>query len=153
MQATRIKLGVGVTGHVAATGKSVLAANALEIDFAIQIPGTETVDESVIAVALRYGSNVTGVVFLSKLGVGQFDESDLRLLEVLAGYAAVSLENARLYESLRREADHAKAWLDFTDAISDATPSEQIASETVSVDREARRLRARVSLARGGEGR
>ena len=133
VQATRIKLGVGVTGHVAATGKSVLAANALEIDFAIQIPGTETVDESVIAVALRYGSNVTGVVFLSKLGVGQFDESDLRLLEVLAGYAAVSLENARLYESLRREADHAKAWLDFTDAVSDATPSDQIASETVSV--------------------
>ena len=133
VQATRIKLGVGVTGRVAATGKSVLAANALDIDFAIQIPGTETVDESVIAVALRYGSNVTGVVFLSKLGVGQFDESDLRLLEVLAGYAAVSFENARLYESLRREADHAKAWLDFTDAVSDATSSEQIASETVSV--------------------
>ena len=73
-----------------------------------------------IAVPLRYGARVTGVVFLSKLGVGQFDESDLRLLEVLAGYAAVSLENARLYESLRLEADHAKAWLEFADAISDA---------------------------------
>jgi diguanylate cyclase (GGDEF)-like protein len=133
VQALRIKLGVGVTGHVAATGKSVLAANALECDFAIQIPGTETVDESVIAVALRYGSNVTGVVFLSKLGVGQFDESDLRLLEVLAGYAAVSLENARLYESLRREADHAKAWLDFADAISAASSREQIALETARV--------------------
>ena len=58
-----------------------------------------------IAVPLRYGTRVTGVVFLSKLGVGQFDENDLRLLEVLAGYAAVSLENARLYESLRLEAD------------------------------------------------
>ena len=133
VQALRIKLGTGITGHVAATGRSVLSANAMDCDFAIEIPGTETVDESVIAVALRYGSNVTGVVFLSKLGVGQFDESDLRLLEVLAGYAAVSLENARLYESLRREAEHAKAWLDFADAISDANSPERIASETVDV--------------------
>ena len=130
VQALRIKIGTGVTGYVAETGRPVLAANALECDFAIQIPGTEKVDESVIAVPLRYGARVTGVVFLSKLGVGQFDESDLRLLEVLAGYAAVSLENARLYESLRLEADHAKAWLEFADAISGAESAEQIAEET-----------------------
>jgi diguanylate cyclase (GGDEF)-like protein len=131
VQALRIKLGTGVTGHVAETGRPVLAANALECDFAIQIPGTEEVDESVIAVPLRYGARVTGVVFLSKLGVGQFDESDLRLLEVLAGYASVSLENARLYESLRLEADHAKAWLDFADAVSDAESPAMIAEEMV----------------------
>ena len=112
------------------TGRPVLAANALECEFAIQIPGTEEVDESVIAVPLRYGTRVTGVVFLSKLGIGQFDESDLRLLEVLAGYASVSLENARLYESLRLEAAHAKAWLEFADAISDAESPHQIAEET-----------------------
>ena len=130
VQALRIKLGTGVTGHVAETGRPVLAANALDCEYAIQIPGTEEVDESVIAVPLRYGTRVTGVVFLSKLGVGQFDESDLRLLEVLAGYASVSLENARLYESLRLEAAHAKAWLEFTDAISGAESPEQIAEET-----------------------
>jgi diguanylate cyclase (GGDEF)-like protein len=131
VQALRIEVGTGVTGYVAETGRSVLAANALECEHAIQIPGTEEVDESVIAVPLRYGSRVTGVVFLSKLGVGQFDESDLRLLEVLAGYAAVALENARLYESLRLEADHAKAWLDFADALSNADSPEEIADEAV----------------------
>jgi diguanylate cyclase (GGDEF)-like protein len=130
VQARRIKIGTGVSGHVAETGRPVLVANALECEYAIQIPGTEKVDESVIAVPLRYGARVTGVVFLSKLGVGQFDESDLRLLEVLAGYASVSLENARLYESLRLEAAHAKAWLEFADAISDADSPEQIAEET-----------------------
>jgi diguanylate cyclase (GGDEF)-like protein len=131
VQALRIKIGTGITGHVAETGHSVLAANAFDCQHAIQIPGTEEVDESVIAVPLRYGTRVRGVVFLSKLGIGQFDESDLRLLEVLAGYAAVSLENARLYESLRLEADHAKAWLEFADAISDASSPEQIEDETV----------------------
>ena len=149
VQALRIKIGTGVTGYVAETGRPVLAANALECDFAIQIPGTEKVDESVIAVPLRYGARVTGVVFLSKLGVGQFDESDLRLLEVLAGYAAVSLENARLYESLRLEADHAKAWLEFADAISGAESAEQIAEETAAGDRRTARLRGRVAVARG----
>jgi diguanylate cyclase (GGDEF)-like protein len=131
VQALRIKLGTGVTGYVAETGRSLLVANALECEFAIQIPATEQVDESVIAVPLRYGSRVNGVVFLSKLGVSQFDESDLRLLEVLGGYAAVALENARLYESLRLEAAHAKAWLEFADAISDADSPERIANETV----------------------
>jgi diguanylate cyclase (GGDEF)-like protein len=131
VSALGIKIGEGVTGHVAETGRPLLLPNALDCDFAIQIPGTEPVDESVIAVPLRYGSRVSGVVFLSKLGVGQFDESDLRLLEVLASYAAVSLENARLYETLRLEADHAKAWLDFADAISDAESPEQIADATV----------------------
>jgi diguanylate cyclase (GGDEF)-like protein len=130
VQALRIELGTGITGHVAQTGRSVLVANAFDCEHALLIPGTERVDESVIAVPLRYGARVTGVVFLSKLGVGQFDESDLRLLEVLAGYASVSLENARLYESLRLEADHAKAWLDFADAISDSESPEQIAEET-----------------------
>jgi diguanylate cyclase (GGDEF)-like protein len=131
VQALRIELGTGITGHVAETGRSVLVANAFDCQHALLIPGTERVDESVIAVPLRYGSRVTGVVFLSKLGVGQFDENDLRLLEVLAGYAAVSLENARLYESLRLEAAHAKAWLEFADAISDVSSPEQIAQEAV----------------------
>ena len=131
VQALRIELGTGITGHVAESGRSVLLANAFDCEYALQIPGTVDVDESVIAVPLKYGTRVTGVVFLSKLGVGQFDENDLRLLEVLAGYAAVSLENARLYESLRLEAAHAKAWLEFADAISDASSPEQIADETV----------------------
>jgi diguanylate cyclase (GGDEF)-like protein len=131
VQALRIELGTGITGHVAETGRSVLVANAFDCQHALLIPGTERVDESVIAVPLRYGSRVTGVVFLSKLGVGQFDENDLRLLEVLAGYAAVALENARLYESLRLEAAHAKAWLEFADAISDVSSTEQIAQEAV----------------------
>ena len=68
---------------------------------------------------------------MSKLGIGQFDEDDLRLLEVLAGHASVALENARLYESLRREAENATAWLEFADAVSEARSVEAIGDETV----------------------
>ncbi len=116
----RIPIGQGITGRVAETGRSLLLSNSLDCDFGALVPGTEPVDESVVAVPLRYGSRVNGVVFLSQLGVDRFDDNDVRLLEVLAGYAAVALENARLYESLRREAEHTKAWLDFSDEVSSA---------------------------------
>jgi signal transduction histidine kinase len=43
-----------------------------------------------------------GVIVVSKLGLDQFDEDDERLLDVLAGHAAVAVENARLYESATR---------------------------------------------------
>src|SRR5207249_11791959 len=59
-------------------------------------------------------------------------EDDLRLLEVLAGHAAVVLENARLYEAMRREVLNAKAWLEFADALSRADGIEAMCCETVS---------------------
>ncbi|HEX3454874.1 MAG TPA: diguanylate cyclase [Gaiellaceae bacterium] len=126
----RVPFGFGITGRVGETGRSVLLSNSQDCDFGEMVPGTEPVDESIVAVPLRYDARVNGVVFLSQLGVDRFDENDVRLLEVLAGYAAVALENARLYESLRREAEHAKAWLEFADEVSAAGSVERM-GETV----------------------
>lgn len=131
LPALQLRVGEGITGYVAATGRSLLVANALEHERAVQIPGTEAVDESVIAVPLRYGWGVSGVVFVSKLGVGQFDDNDLRLMEVLAGYASAAVENARLYETARKEADNAKAWLEFLDLLSSAGSVEEVMEEAV----------------------
>src|SRR5207237_7621716 len=125
------KIGNGITGHVAATGVPLLVANTLECEHAVMIPGTHAIEESQIAVPLCYGTRVIGVVGISKLGVGQFDEDDVRLLEVLAGHASVALENARLYEAQRREAAHLKALLEFTGAISEAATPDAIGAETV----------------------
>src|ERR671923_1849267 len=111
------KVGEGFTGHVAETGESLLLGNAMECEFAVTIPGTVDIDESVVAVPLRYGSRIIGVVVLSKLGIDQFDEDDVRLLEVLAGHASVALENARLYEAERNEAQNAKASLEIANAL------------------------------------
>ena len=125
------KIGTGITGHVAATGEPLLVGNALECAHAVTIPGTHAIEESQIAVPLCYGTRVIGVIAISKLGVDQFDEDDVRLLEVLAGHAAVALENARLYQAQRREADHLKALLEFTGAISQASTLEAIGTQAV----------------------
>ena len=76
-----------------------------QCDFAVPVPDTPQVEETVAAVPLRYGPRVIGVIVLSKLGADQLDGDDVRLLEVLAGHASVALENARLYEEQRRAAE------------------------------------------------
>src|SRR3954454_16276370 len=111
------KFGEGFTGWVAETGRSLLLPNAMDCEFAVTIPNTEDIDESIVAVPLKYGSRVSGAVVISKLGVSQFDEDDVRLLEVLAGHASVALENARLYEAERVEAERAKESLWIANAL------------------------------------
>ena len=126
----RFELGEGLTGHVAETGKPMLVANIHECEVCKSITG-DTADESLASVPLRHGSQVIGAITMSKLGIGQFDEDDLRLLEVVAGHASVAFENARLYASARREAENATAWLEFADAVSAAGSVEAIGNETV----------------------
>ena len=53
------KFGEGFTGWVAETGRPLLLANAMDCEFAVTIPGTDDIDESVVAVPLRYGSRVS----------------------------------------------------------------------------------------------
>lgn len=109
----RRPVGFGVTGRCAEIGESLLVGDAANCEFGEQVPGTEPIEESLLAVPLLYGSRVVGVIVVSKLGLNQFDEDDVRLLEILAGHAAVAVENARLYESARREAESATALLEF----------------------------------------
>ena len=126
------KVGEGIVGTAAASGRSLLIPNALECDFAQQVPGTPAVEESIIAVPLSFGARVVGVIYISSLGVAQFDEDDVRLIEVLAGHASVALENAKLYEAQRKEAENAKALLDLADLIARSGSFYRITQDAVS---------------------
>ncbi|HEX5450018.1 MAG TPA: GAF domain-containing protein [Gaiellaceae bacterium] len=129
--AYRTRVGQGITGRVVETGESMLVGNANENELSYRIPGTDDLEETLAAVPLRYGTRVTGAIVISKLGQNQFDEDDVRLLEVLGGHASVALENARLYESQRREADGAKALLAFVDEVSHAQSFDEVCRKTV----------------------
>ena len=125
------KIGRGVTGRVAATGKPLLIHDARRSEFGEQIAGTAEIEESLLAVPLSFGSRVIGVIVISKLGVNQFDEDDLRALEVLAGHTSVALENARLYEAQRREAESATALLEFARDVATAEGIAEVAERVV----------------------
>src|SRR5438067_13219510 len=113
LELLRTRIGIGITGRCAELGESVVVADAANCEFGHQIEGTDPIEESLLAVPLRYGTRVVGVIVVSKLGLNQFDEDDVRLLEVLAGHAAVAVENASLYESARRQAESATSLLEF----------------------------------------
>ncbi len=124
-------IGRGITGRVAETGESLRVGNAADCEFGEQIAGTATIEESLLAVPLKFGSRVNGVVVISKLGLEQFDADDLRVLEVLAGHASVALENARLYDAQRRAAESATALLEFGRDIAGAEDIAEVALRVV----------------------
>ncbi|MFN2629603.1 MAG: diguanylate cyclase [Gaiellaceae bacterium] len=133
MEALRCKIGEGITGRAAQSGQSTLIGDAASCAFAARIPGTPIIEESLLAVPLGYGSHVNGVIVISKLGLDQFDEDDVRLLEVLAGHAAVALENARLFEEARREAESATALLAFSRELATSDRLDEILGRVVAL--------------------
>jgi len=125
-------VGRGITGRVAETGEALLIGDAARCEFGELIAGTADIEESLLAVPFTYGMSVIGVLVVSKLGRDQFDADDLRMLEVLAGHAAVSLENARLYEAQRREAETAKALLAFGRDLAEAVGLADVAGRVAA---------------------
>jgi PAS domain S-box-containing protein len=104
-------VGEGITGWVAQNRTSVLAPDARLVPFAVQIPDTEDILESMLAVPMTVGDDVQGVIVLSSLGYGAFDEEDQRLLEVLASHAAIAIQNAKLLQAEREAAETSAALL------------------------------------------
>ncbi len=132
----RKRVGEGVTGRCAELGESIVVADAANCEFGQLIEGTVPIEESLLAVPLRYGTRVVGVIVVSKLGLNQFDEDDVRLLEVLAGHAAVAVENASLYESARREAESATSLLEFGRELATLVDLDDIAGRVTELSAE-----------------
>ncbi|HET7030916.1 MAG TPA: sensor domain-containing diguanylate cyclase, partial [Candidatus Limnocylindrales bacterium] len=120
-----VKFGQGITGWVA---EHRLAQNLPDADAdprANTIPGTEDdLDESMLLAPMVYEDAVLGVLVLSKLGLHQFRDDDLRLLVIYASFAAQAFANAdatgRLRaqsEALARQLANQRALLQVTESI------------------------------------
>jgi diguanylate cyclase (GGDEF)-like protein len=109
--ALRCEMGEGITGTAAERGQTLNIPDAQHCEFAEDIEGSADIEESILAVPLRYERRTIGVIVLSKLGLDQFSVLAVRLLELLAAQAAVAFENARLLEAERRSAAVSQALL------------------------------------------
>ena len=103
-----------------------MAGNARYDPVAVDIPGTPEVDESILAVPMRFGDRVIGAIVLSQLGEDRFDDHDCRLLEVMASVAAVGFENARLFSVEREAAQTALELLKLSQALTRAGTADQV---------------------------
>jgi diguanylate cyclase (GGDEF)-like protein len=100
----RVTLGQGITGWVAANRVAQNLPNAATDPRANTIPGTEDdLDESMLLAPMTFEDRVLGVLVLSKLGLHQFRDDDLRLLVIYASFAAQAMANAETTERLREQ--------------------------------------------------
>ena len=98
----RIRIGEGITGWVALHKLPQNLGDAAHDPRAVTIPGTDDdMDESMLLAPLVYEDQVLGVIVLSKLGLRQFSDDDLRLLVIYASLAAQAMANAETTERLR----------------------------------------------------
>jgi PAS domain S-box-containing protein len=131
-EALILQVGEGVTGRVAETGESIYAPDANTNPYAKTIPGTNDMDESLLAVPMAYGDRVIGAIVLSKLGIDQFDNEDLRVLETLASHAAVAVENARLLQLERESATTARELLKLSQALTKVHDADAVLEEAIA---------------------
>jgi diguanylate cyclase (GGDEF)-like protein len=125
------KVGEGITGVAVERGETIYAPNAEECEFAVQIPGTGEILESILAVPMSYGERIIGAIVLTKLGEDQFDQEDRQLVEVLAYNAGVAFENARLYEEQRESAEVSGTLLQLSKAMTRAVNAEEVLDEAL----------------------
>ncbi len=123
----RCHLGEGFTGWVAQHGRALLVRDANRDPRGATIPGTDDVDESMLVVPMRYDEATVGVITLSKLGLDQFDEDDLRLLTILADQAATAVESARLLARSQDLAGELRRLLDMSAELSESLDPRQVA--------------------------
>ncbi len=101
-----VRYGEGITGWVAEHRIAQSLPDAAADPRANTIPGTDDdMDESMLLAPMTFENQVLGVLVLSKLGLHQFAEDDLRLLEIYASFAAQAFANADATSLLRAQSD------------------------------------------------
>jgi diguanylate cyclase (GGDEF)-like protein len=101
-----VKFGEGITGWVAENRIAQNLPDAGNDPRANTIPGTdEDLDESMLLAPMTFEDQVLGVLVLSKLGLHQFSDDDLRLLVIYASFAAQAFATADATERLRAQSE------------------------------------------------
>jgi signal transduction histidine kinase/ActR/RegA family two-component response regulator len=109
MLAVRLKLGEGITGTVALTGRGEIVNDAEGDPRSLTVPGTPPEESALLCVPLMSREHVLGVITLSRLGTRGFQQEDLELATLFAGQCSAAIANARLYESMKLAYDELRA--------------------------------------------
>jgi sigma-B regulation protein RsbU (phosphoserine phosphatase) len=100
----RVPLGEGIAGWVAKHGEPLVLQDAISDE---RFRGTNPNIKSALAVPLRVEGKVIGVLNVSTTsGRKRYDYLDMEHLISFADMAAAAIENARLYDALKRKQDH-----------------------------------------------
>lgn len=120
-----------IVEHVAQTGQPVLTTDAQrDPRFAAQESIVALNLRSILCAPLIAREYVIGVVYVdNRLHAGMFQPADLEALGAFADQAAIAIENARLFESVRQKVNEISALKTFQDDIFASIASGVIATD------------------------
>ena len=100
----RLPEGRGLLGALLEPGaEPIRVKNLAEDPRSVGFPSGHPVMVSFLGVPIRSRGKLLGNLYLTdKVGADEFSEQDEKIIETLAGYAAVAIENARLYQQVQR---------------------------------------------------
>ncbi len=99
-----VKLGEGINGRVASTGKAVLLDDILEEPEALQVDLIRVEGlRAFISVPLRFRERVLGVLNCASRRVQHFTESDMHLLHSIGDQLGLAIGHFRLHERLQEK--------------------------------------------------
>ncbi len=127
-----VHLGQGLVGAAAATGKEIMSNNVVDDQRYWRhelLPETR----SEAAIPLVIEGTILGVLDVQSNHENYFDETDMVVLRALAGNIAIAIEDARLYNNLRRRASQLSVIHEVGNAITSILDTEKLFEEVVSV--------------------
>jgi signal transduction histidine kinase len=103
----RLQMGQGIAGQVAQSGEPLMVSDAQKDRRHYKAPDitTDFLTRSILCVPMIVKGSIIGVIEVMNKLEGDFTESDLTLLNSIANYAAIAIENARLHQSVLAERD------------------------------------------------
>lgn len=130
---------IGIIGRAVKTGQSQLVDDVTQDSDYLEYD-RET--HSQLAVPIKLGQEVIGVISMEHPKLGSFGEQDQQTLEAMAAQAAIAIQNARQYEELRRTkglvgARTALAWM----GMASSTWRHSTAKHALTIQEQAELLR------------
>ncbi len=123
----RLRLGEGLTGWSAQSGRPVASANAAADPRFKFLPETqETLFQSLLAVPLVTGGKVLGAINVQTTGIHEYAEDEVELLSIIADLASGAIEKARLYDSMRRQIMELRTLAEVSETLTSPLYLEQI---------------------------
>ena len=106
----------GLTGKVIGTGKSVILNTETDTN-AYPRFGTDRHVQSAVAVPMRIGNKITGMISAQSYDPRSYGSEEQSLLEMLATHAAIAIENARLFQEEKRRTQIIETLVDIANEI------------------------------------
>ena len=110
----KLKVGEGITGWVAKTGKSLLVKDVSLDSRYVQVK--EDI-KSELAVPLMIDGKLIGVVNVDSNKLNAFDIEDLELLILLSKQSAQEIQNGQLFDTVRRKVEELSTLIEINKTI------------------------------------